>query len=239
MHLFYIDDSRDERSTVFSALSIPSEAWRQAFALVRQFRRDLKTSHGLYVHKELHATDFVAGRGHVSDRVVTKYERSRIFRQVLSLVPSLPGAALFNAVAPKSKETWAFERLVNRIDRTLRTWGSQGILFVDRGKEVVYTRLVRKMGVFNPIPSAYGTWDGAAERFRNIPIERVIEDPVFKDSQQSYFIQLVDFAAFSLLRRENQIASRNRYDIQTAFELLGPILVRQASRRDSEGIIRI
>jgi hypothetical protein len=129
--------------------------------------------------------------------------------------------------------------LVNRADITLRTWGSQGILFVDRGKEVVYTRLVRKMGVFNPIPSAYGTWAGTADRFRNIPIERIIEDPVFKDSQQSYFIQLVDFAAFSLLRREDQIASRNRYDIHTALDLLGPILVRQASRKDPEGIIRI
>jgi len=239
MHLFYIDDSGDEQFSIFSALSLSVEEWRNAFSQVRQFRRQLKREYGLYVYKELHATDFVAGRGRISDRVLTKYERSQIFRRVLEFVAQLPSAALFNAIAPKTREHWAFERMVNRIDRTLRTWGSHGLLFVDRGKEVTYRRLVRRMAVFNPIPSAYGMWEDTSQRFRNIPIERVVEDPVFKDSRLSYFIQLADFVAFSLLRRESQIPSRNRYDIHTAFDLLDSILVREASRRDPQGIIRV
>lgn len=37
---------------------------------------------------------------------------------------------------------------------------------------------------------------------KNIPLERIIEDPVFKQSHQSYMIQLADCVAFSLLKRE-------------------------------------
>jgi len=238
MHLFYIDDSRDEKLVVFSALSIPAEQWRAAFSQVKEFRRELKREHGIYVYEELHATDFLAGRGSISDRVVTKYTRSLIFREVLGLVARLVGASLFNAVFPKAREYWAFERLVNRIERTLKAWGSHGILFVDRGKEAAYRRLVRRMMVYNPIPSKFGLWQDTSERSKNIPVERIIEDPVFKDSQLSYLIQLVDFVAFSLLRRESQIASRNRYNIHTAFDLVGPICVLQANRKDPQGIIR-
>ena len=41
MHLIYIDDSRDEQLCVFSALAVPSDEWRNAFAAVRQLRRDV------------------------------------------------------------------------------------------------------------------------------------------------------------------------------------------------------
>jgi hypothetical protein len=51
-------------------------------------------------------------------------------------------------------------------------------LISDEGKEVAYTRLIRKMGVYNPIPSRMGAWpEGTATR--NIPIELILEDPVF------------------------------------------------------------
>jgi hypothetical protein len=66
----------------------------------------------------------------------------------------------------------------------------------------------------------------------------VIEDPFFKKSQQSYFIQLADFCAYALLRRERPLPSKTRYGLDQAFSLLSSILVRQASQRDSEGIIR-
>jgi hypothetical protein len=237
MYLAYIDDSRDEHLCVFSVLAVPATEWRNAFAQVRQFRRDLRRTDGIFVYKEFHATEFVAGRGRIADRVVPKVRRARIFIDAMRLVATLPRARLFNAVFPAAEDERAFERLLNRVNRTMLAWDSRAILIVDEGKEPAYTRLVRRMGVYNPIPSRYGVWPTGTATM-NIPIERIIEDPFFKKSQQSYFIQLVDFCAYALLRREQPIPSKTRYGIDQAFNLLRPILALEASPRDPEGIIR-
>jgi hypothetical protein len=238
VHLIYLDDSRDEGLCVFSALAVPADQWRAAFQQLRDYRRQLRRTYGIFVYKELHAWKFVSGRGRPSDRTVTKSQRCGIFRQVLDLTADLQGARLFNACFPPKDDVRAFEWLVNRINRTLQTWGSHGLLISDEGNELVYTRLVRRMRVYNPIPSQFGAWSETGAASRNIPIERIVEDPVFKRSEQSYFIQAVDFCAYALLRRERPTEYARRYGVATAFDALSPILVREARPRDADGIIR-
>jgi hypothetical protein len=238
MYLIYVDDSRDEQLCAFSALALSADHWRNAFASVRQFRRNLKNQCGIPIHTEFHAWKFVSGRGRLGASIVPKGQRCQIFKDALSMVAALPGVHLFNAVFPARDEERAFERLLNRIHRTMEAWDSRAILICDQGKETVYTRLTRRMGVYNPIPSSYGTWRDTGMRMRNIPIDRILEDPFFKRSDQSYFIQLVDFCAYALLRRERPIPSKTRYGLDQAFALLSPIYVREASRYDRDGIIR-
>ncbi len=238
MHIIYIDDSRDEKLCVFSALAVPADSWRAAFSMVRDFRRNLRLSDGIFVRTELHAWKFVSGRGRIADTVVTKGRRCAIFVQALQLIASLPGVRLFNAVFPAKEDEKAFEWMLNRFQRTLGTWDSRAILVCDEGKEGVYTRLARRMGVYNPIPSAYGQWDETGLATKNIPTDRILEDPFFKKSERSYFIQLVDFCGYALLRRENPLPSKTRYGLHRAFGNLSPILVREATRKDPEGIVR-
>jgi hypothetical protein len=242
MHLIYIDDSRDEKCCVFTALAIAVEDWRNSFGLIRVFRKHLKEAQGIFVHKEIHAWKLVSGRGRIADRVIGKYHRHQIFREHLELVARLPSAKLFNAVGAAKDDERIFEWMLNRIERTLKSWDSYGILICDEGKEVRYTRLVRRMGVFNYIPSRFGTWAGTREKSKNIPLERIVEDPVFKESHLSYFIQLVDCCAYSLLRREQPFdagSKRAKYGLENTFSALDAILVREASSRDPEGIIRV
>jgi hypothetical protein len=120
----------------------------------------------------------------------------------------------------------------------MQAYGSHALLICDEGKEAEYTRLVRRMGVYNPIPSAYGVWRDLGTMTRNIPIEYIVEDPFFKRSDRSYFIQMADFCAYALLRRECPLPSKTRYGLDTAFNLLAPICVTAANRRDPLGIIR-
>jgi hypothetical protein len=120
----------------------------------------------------------------------------------------------------------------------MQAWGSHAILLCDEGKEADYTRLVRKMSVFNPIPSQYGVWQDTGSTTRNIPIDRIIEDPFFKKSERSYFIQMADFCAYALLRKERPIPSKSRYGLDSVFMELEPICVKEANPRDPYGIIR-
>ena len=60
-----------------------------------------------------------------------------------------------------------------------------------------------------------------------------------KTSKSSYFIQLADFVAFSLLRNEKPIKTTPQ-KVKDAFNQLNKTLVKAATRRDpkKKGIIR-
>ena len=207
--------------------------------MIREWRKRLKASDGIYVYKEFHATDFVAGRGRIAPKAIGKYRRSEIFGEALDVVASLPQAQLFNCVANFDEEDFAYERILNRLNRTLQpdVWDSYAMLLWDEGKDAEHRKLTRRMRVMNPIPSRYGEWpEGTVTK--NIPMDRIIEDPLFKKSEQSYFIQLVDFCAFALLRAENPLASRSKYGLDKAFRRLHPICFRAANKRDPHGIVR-
>lgn len=97
--------------------------------------------------------------------------------------------------------------------------------------------MVRKLSVFNPIPSMYGRWAGG-RKSQNLPLDRILEDPFFKDSSKSYFIQAADFIAYALLRQEHPTSRIEKYGLQTVFDELEPVLFTKANRRDPRGIIR-
>jgi hypothetical protein len=240
MHLVYIDDSGDPNVYGFSALAVPVQQFRPILLKIKEFRRDLRGSDRIFINREFHAVDFVAGRGRIADRIVTKGRRCEIFREVITLTTKLPGVRLFNAFGPRDNKLRLLERLINRINRTMEQWKSLAVLFFDEGEERAYTKLVRKMGVYNQIRSAYGTWQDG-NLYKNMPIEHVIEDPAFRRSKQSYFIQMADFCGYALLQQERPTANpkRMRYALHQVFKTLSPICVREASPTDPFGIVRL
>lgn len=234
MHIVYLDESGDTTMGILTALVIPVQTWQENFEIIKKFRKELKKTDGISLHTEFHAWKFVSGRGRLGDRIIGKYRRCCIFRETCLLLKKMPGARLFNASLPMGQEEQAFEWLMNRIQRTMQAWDSHCIIVSDEGKEAAYTRIARRMHVFNPVPSSI--YAGSS---RNIVIDRIVEDPFFKKSERSYFIQLVDFCAYALLRREVQIPSKNKYGLHTVFPELDSVLVKEAYKKDPFGIIRV
>ena len=206
-------------------------------AAIKQHRRNLKKSDAMLVTKELHATDFVAGRGRIGNQVVTKWRRCEIFRETLAVVAGLPNIRLFNAISERGKEKRLFEWMVNRINRTMAEWRSHALIVHDEGKD--YTSLIRRMAVYNPIRSKYGVWDDGKE-VRNFPTDRILEDIVFRKSHKSDLIQMADFCAYALFRSEFPLASKSKYLLDKAFDELRPICIKAACTNDPKnlGIIR-
>ncbi len=275
--MFYIDESHDDAQFVLSAIAIRHSDWQECFAEVKSHRQRLKTDFGVFLRKEIHAHELVAGRGNISDRVVGKWERSRIFLNLLNLVARLPGVMLFNVCLKKSEhrdpQLVAWDRLLNRIERTLlqmekveipkrktlatkisaglneseleelsyrlNRYHPRALIFADEGREHEIRKIMRKMHVFNPIPSQFGQW-GNAGVTKSIPLERIIEDPVFRNSSQSYMIQLADCVAFSLLKKESTPTPRiKKYGIEKMFEsCLQGVCFKAASPSDPYGIVR-
>lgn len=228
---------------VLSALRLTSEQWREAFDKTKDFRRSLKGRYGLYVKKELHATDLVAGRGDYGPKPIGKFERSQIFRKVLQFVITLPEAEILNVCitvpgCPVDPYLRAFERMLNRLQANLEDNGTQGLVILDEGKEEMIRRVARQMTVFNWIPSKFGGWANGKAR-RHIATSRVIEDPFFKSSESSHFLQFADAIAFSLLKREvlpTPLVAK--YGINQMFHILRPRLCLKVSPIDPDGVER-
>ncbi len=234
MHIVYLDESGDLSTGILTALAIPVNTWQENFEIMKRFRKSLKKTDGINLHTELHAWKFVSGRGFLGDQIVTKYRRCIIFKDTCLLLKQMSGAHLFNAIFPANQGERAFEWLMNRVQRTMEAWDSHCIIVSDEGKEAAYTRIARRMHVYNPIPSSI--YSGSS---RNITISRIVEDPFFKKSERSYFIQLVDFCAYALLRFELPLPSKSKYGIDKVFPELEPALVKEANKKDPFGIIRL
>jgi hypothetical protein len=130
------------------------------------------------------------------------------------------------------------ERLMNRIHTAINGWGSNAVLMFDEGDARKITRLSRKLSVFNPIKSKYGAWqDGNA--YKNVPLTRFLEDPVFRISRTSYFIQAADFCAYALFQKEKPTPSRVKFGLDKSFDSrLRKLCVLAANLEDKFGIIR-
>ncbi|WP_421882174.1 DUF3800 domain-containing protein [Pacificispira sp.] len=235
MHLVYIDDAKDDRLACFSAIVIPEDKWQDALVHMVEMRRALWESDNIYKTKEVHATEWVGGRGRVSPRYVPKGARVRLFNYILSSVALLPGAQLFNAAARRRDEDRLFEFLLNRINVNMSKSSSRAMLISDEGKS--YDSLLRRMRHHNYIPSQYGAWNPGSYT-KNIQINRIVEDISYRDSARSLFIQAADCCAYALLRRENPIPSKIKYGLHRSFYICEPIMVKQASGRDPHGVIR-
>ena len=94
--------------------------------------------------------------------------------------------------------------------------------------------MTRRMGVFNPIPSMYGGWREGLTK--NIVLDRLVDDFFYRQSHKSYFIQVVDFCVYGLLRSEKHLPSKNALGIHLAFDLLEPICQKQCTQNDPRGL---
>jgi len=126
LRLFYIDESHDSNLFCLSAISIRYVDWNECFDIVRKHRKELKDQDGVYLRKEIHANELVSGHGKYSDQVLGKHQRSRIFFSLLDLITHFPNVFVINVAIPKrgckDPELVAWDRLVNRIERTLRAF---------------------------------------------------------------------------------------------------------------------
>tara|TARA_R110002074_G_scaffold288548_1_gene460228 strand:- start:329 stop:1057 length:729 start_codon:yes stop_codon:yes gene_type:complete len=242
MHFLYIDDSTERPVNIFSAICVPCDQWYEVFGVIKGWRKHLLKVHGIPMNYELHAQQFLSGRGAAGSlKTISRHKRAQIFHtsfKMLNYLNQKHGVTIFNVCNADDNQYRAFERLLNRVDRTMLARNSFAHLICDQGKEDQYTALVRKMRVHNHIPSQFGGWnDGGTTK--NIPFRRIIEDPQFKESHKSYFIQAADFSAFGLLRQERPTARLKRHRAHKSFGILtAETLETVCNKSDPQGVIR-
>ncbi len=256
MFLTYYDESGDDgypeySSTLFvlSAVYLHHLDWKPCFEKIRQFRKELFQKEGLPFNTELHTKQFLLGKKPYRDFGWTPQDRLRILQEFCEMVANL-NLRIINVAIDKLNITSskypvldrAFTYSIQRIENDLRQDGNRFLIITDEGRVGKMRTTSRRVQHFNPIPSQFSDQTYQKE------VEHLIEDPLPKNSKESFFIQIADMVSYlvSLYLRADNAEQHwpNRLksdiqpsDIENCLEILKPSLNLKASRTHPYGIV--
>lgn len=207
----YIDESGDIGTTnsptshfILSSLIFQENHWLNMLNDLIDFRRVLKATYNLKIRDEIHASHFVNGKG-LDSRIlsISRYNRLLILRDCLDWLNSRNELSIITVRVNKIGVADVFEKawstLIQRFENTLinnNFPGPQnndtGIILCDNTDGGKLTKLLRSKRRINFIPNNNNYPSGS----RNLLLRNVIEDPIFRDSKNSMFHQMVDVVAY-------------------------------------------
>ncbi|MDD7966172.1 DUF3800 domain-containing protein [Actinomycetospora lemnae] len=203
----YVDETGDTGDVAKSGSSscyglgcllMELDSWGASFESTLELRRRLKQSHGLPFRTEVKANYLIRGGGPIRALNLAPNHRSIIYRAHLRHVAQLRARAFAVVVDKRSARMQsdgffftAWQALMNRLERT-STKERQPILIVhDEGEDFAVRREVRKARRFLTAGKAYGGG------YFIQPLKWIVEDPVPRNSQHSYYIQIADMIAYA------------------------------------------
>jgi Protein of unknown function (DUF3800) len=182
---------------------IDDSDWQHAFEEVLDLRRRLFQSYSLYVRTEVKAQWLVRGNGPLTPLRLSPRVRFLIYRAHMDILAQLPARAFAIAVDKRQGRhgsavfDLAWEGLLQRLERTSTKEGKTVMVIHDEGEDPQVKRWVRRArryltaGSYGPMrPGSMG----------NNPMRLLVEDPVPRDSAESYFVQLADLVAYAAFR---------------------------------------
>lgn len=257
MYLMYVDESGDPGMTgsptrhfALSGVVLHELAWRQVLDKLIAFRRQIKDLYGLKLVDEIHAAHFISSPGALVR--IKRQDRLAILRRFADAIASIPELNVVSVLVDKQGKAAsyrvfdsAWRAMMQRFENTLvhRNFNGpanaddRGMILPDPTDKKRLTRIVRTMHRYNPVPNQpqYGAG------YRNLPMVRVIEDPSFRDSRDSYFIQVADLCAFLLYQSVAPNVYMRKKGGHNYFGRLDAILCKVAAPRDParQGIVRL
>jgi len=257
LHLMYVDESGDPglvgsptRYYALSGVVLHELAWRPIPDRVISFRRRMKARFGLRLVDEIHAAHFINSPGRLVR--IRRNDRLAILRHLADEMAAMPALNVISVLVDKVGKPAGYRAFdsawrahMQRFENTMVHRNFNGpsnsderaIVLPDPTDVRRLTRIIRTMHRYNPVPNQPQFGPG----YRNLPIIRVIEDPSYRDSRDSYFIQMADLCAFLLYQHVTPGAYMRKKGGQKYFARLDPILCRVAAPRDPErrGIVRL
>jgi uncharacterized protein DUF3800 len=213
MLLAYVDESGDDgkkrgsHTYALSCVMVEASAWTATFDQLIAHRRWVRSRFGIPVRAEIKANYLLRNGGPFRNHPLSEKARFSLYRSFLRLQPKLgldvfavvvdkeKAASKFSGARPASDVAW--EYLLQRLERRATKSNPKLEIMVihDEGDEASVRKRARKARRAGTAGSAFGT--GMLKR----PFARLIDDPVPRSSQQSYFLQLADLNAYAAFRR--------------------------------------
>jgi len=206
MHIAYYDESGDDgyphySSPLFaiSTVYLHYLNWQPTYEALRDFRRSLKVSHRIPVKWEFHTRNFILNKKPYRSLALADPDRLSVIDAFCDLIADLD-VRIINVVIVKPLIThpgykvldtalkYSVQRIENDLDPAQNPQ-SRFLIVTDPGRVGKMRTTTRRIQRINYIPSKFG-----ASSYRR-EIRSLIEDPLPKESKESYFIQLADLVA--------------------------------------------
>jgi hypothetical protein len=181
-----------------------AHSWPVALDKLIAFRRGLRDQYRLPVTAEIKANYLLRNKGAFFRLGLNEATRQEIYLKCMRLQPEIP-VKTFALVIDKEKlaqrkpdadpREVAWEFFFQRIERTSQRLKRPAMIVHDEGESATIRKIARKARRAGTAGSHFGT--GQLRR----PAKQLIDDPVPRDSRQSYFIQLADLNAYAAFRR--------------------------------------
>jgi Protein of unknown function (DUF3800) len=249
--MMYVDESGDTgfsnsptRYFVLTGIVIHESSWKKVLSDLVNFRQKMRAGFGLKLREEIHAAAMINKPGKLAR--IKRNERLLILRNFANTLAVIPEVRIINIVIDKSRHapnkdifSLAWGTLIQRFENTMfannfpvkTSPTDTGIILPDHTDDKKLSSLLRKMRYYNPIPYAGGSG------YTVMPVKFIIEDPMLKDSSNSYFIQAADVVAYLLYQKLNPNKYVKKGGGHKFFDRLLPVLCLQASKSDPFGIV--
>jgi hypothetical protein len=230
--------------------------WRDALGDLADFRRRLWRDHKINIEDELHAGELISNpaKSPRSFQRLRKHQRLAVIRQFADRIASMRDISLINVVVYKRKlpptvtKADIFRRawyaLFQRFENTIRYQNfpgpknpdDRGVVFADDTDGGKLKKFLNDMRQRNPLRVRQATGEAFYE---DQPIRAIVEDPVMRDSRESYFIQAADCAVYLLKQSIDPCGFMKKHGGNAYFKRLEPVLCKHASRTDPLGVVRL
>lgn len=260
MYIAYFDETGDDGFPTYSSelfvltsIYMHHQDWKDNYNKILNFRRELKKDFGLPVKLEFHTKHFLTDKNPYRRYNMSAEDKKDIVFRFTNLISRL-GVKIVNVVINKknivSAQYPVLENAltynIQRIENTLRNHNDSEkemfLIITDEGRVGKMRKIARKIQKINYIPSKFGNSPYRQE------IERLIEDPLPKKSNESYFIQLADFVSyivflyslknFNSSKWANRVENKLTYnDVYQCLQNMKSVLNLSASRSNEFGIV--
>lgn len=238
MRLAYVDESGDtgavanggSRTFTLGCVLVRASQWPAVFDQLIAFRRFIKVRFGVPVRAEIKANYLLRNGGPFRDLGLGEQARAAIYRLHLRLQPKL-GIHTMAVVIDKTKlapgvdpheRAWTY--LFQRLERLAHTDRDTVVVVHDEGEPKAIRRLARKARRAGAAGSMFGT--GALPR----PFVGLVDDPVERNSRESYLLQLADLNAYAAFRATVPAKSARTVSIVPSWDELGAARYGLANR---------
>jgi len=210
MLIAYVDESGDTGPELTKSTStytlgcvlVNAVDWSRTFNDLISLRRRIKLRYGIPVRSEIKSNFLIRSSGDLKNLGLNPNDRRMIFRSHLNQMSKSGTLNAFGVVIHKSgfsskgeifDEAWV--TLLQRLERTSRARGDEPVLLVhDNGENDSVRKIARRS---RRMLTAGSMRDSG---YSSVPFHQLIDDPVARSSDQSYFLQLADLVAYSAFR---------------------------------------
>ena len=249
MRIYYVMEAQGRRCHVRTALGVDTRAWNRLHRRVRDWHRQLEQRNGIPADTCLRPNDLLAnatpscGCGchaqssprHGAEvaaqglRVVEDFAVETGGVQIINVCLNMDDAPAYRRVA--------LDRLFNRINATAAREGGYALPIFGQEPDDTVARTYERLRSYNPVPVSVGAC-GDGWHTRNLPIDRIIGGPVFRNPDTDCLLQVAGLVAHALRWREEPGAGVDSGAMSGAFAVLDRALNRRASRHDPQGVVR-